>query len=104
MTADILTLGCLYSTDETMSMYGSVTDVQVYSQTLEDNQMEDITSSNSDLEGHIINWENNVWSLKSPYNTTEMDVFDYEKDVFSRPPKGMLLVTHKLYFIESLHV
>ena len=84
-----------------MSMYGSVTDGQVFSKTLEDNQMEDITSCNSDLEGDIINWENNVWNLKSPYNTTEMKVFDYKKDVCSRPPQGMLLV--KLNFIESLH-
>ena len=80
-----------------VSMYGSVTDGQVFSKTLEDNQMEDITSCNSDLEGDIINWENNVWNLKSPYNTTEMTGFDYKKDVCSRPPQGMLLVKTELY-------
>jgi hypothetical protein len=48
MTADILTLGCFQPTDGTMymSMYGSVTDGQVFSRTLEENQMEDITSCN----------------------------------------------------------
>ena len=48
MTADILTLGCLYPTDGTMhmSMYGSATDGQVFSRTLEDDEMEDITSCN----------------------------------------------------------
>ena len=105
LTADILTLGCLYRTYGTMymSMYGSVTDGQVFGRTLQDKEMEDITSFNSDLVGDIINWKNSKWNLKSPFNTTELEVLDFEKDVCSRPAQGLLLVPHKLNFRESLH-
>ena len=84
-------------------MYGSVTDAQVFSRTLGEQEMEAITSCNSDLVGDIINWQRNVWSLRSPFNTTEMKVFDYEEDVCSQPQQGMVLVPHKLSFRDSLH-
>ena len=77
--------------------------MDLFSITLGDQEIESKTSCNSDLVGDIINWQRNVWSLRSPFNTTEMKVFDYEEDVCSQPQQGMVLVPHKLSFRDSLH-
>ena len=110
-TANFVGLGCLYSlvsslqadSWDNMSMYGSVTDGQVFGRTLEDEEMKDITSCKSDLTGDISNWQGHKWELKSPYNTTEMEVYDFEVDVCSQSQHGLVMVPHKLNYRESLH-
>ena len=105
LSAKVLTLGCLYRTVGTMkmSMFGSVTDAQVFNRGLKDEEMESITSCKENINGDIISWEANDWSLRSPFNTTEVEVLDFEKDICHQPEQGMILVPHKLSFQDSIH-
>ena len=104
-SANFVELGCQFGSlkHPCLSMYGSVTDGHVFGRTLEDEEMKDITSCKSDLQGDILNWQGHNWNLKSPCNTSEMEVFDYEVDVCSQSQHGLVLVPHKLNFEESLH-
>ena len=105
-TATFVGLGCLYRTTYGImyaSMYGSVTDGQVFGRTLEDEEMEEITSCKSDLTGDIVTWEDHKWDLKSPHGTSEIEVFNFDEDICSQPKHGLVLVPHKLTFRESLH-
>ena len=87
-----------------MSMYGSVTDAHVFNRTLKDEDMIAITSCEvSSVKGNIISWEKNKWSLRSPFKTTVMEVYDLERDICNQPEQGLLLVPHKLSFKDSLH-
>ena len=99
--AGIFTLGCFYKNHqevEFMSMYGSVTDAQVFSRELSSQEMVDITSCRSGElhctvpaelmivfrsfpQGDIISWDREPWSLRSPWNRSEAEMLDLEKDV-----------------------
>ena len=56
LQAEIFTLGCFYRDEgvKFMSMYGSVTDAQVFSRELSHKEMADITSCRHELHGHSL--------------------------------------------------
>ena len=116
-----------------MSMYGSVTDAQVFSRELSDQEMVDMTSCKYEqsidninkllhyvssamhyffyisqfrrfLQGDIINWEREIWDLRSPWNRSVSEILDLEKDVCNKRERGLFMVPQKLNFQESLHV
>merc|ERR1712241_81423 len=102
----LFTLGCYYRNSgyQFMSMYGSVTDAQMFSRELTDKEMTDVTSCKSFLNGDIIQWDRESWQLKSPFQTSKEEVLDLEKDVCKSYDHGFLMVPHKQSFTESLHV
>ena len=68
-----------------MSMFGSVTDAQVFSRELSDQEMMDMTGCRNFLTGDILSWESETWNLTTPWNSSEMEILDFEKDVCSNP-------------------
>ena len=88
-----------------MSMFGSVTDAQVFSRELTDKEMMDITgcrwvepytshltphtshltdvSPRNFITGDILSWDTATWNLTTPWNSSEMEILDFEKDVCS---------------------
>ena len=104
-TASIFTLGCMYwnRVNHYMAMYGSVTDAQVFSRALEEEEMIAITNCTSDLQGDIISWRSTNWELRSPYNTTELAVLDLEEDICADTSKSLVLMPVQLTFYEGLH-
>ena len=106
--AGIFTLGCFYSDQlplgKFMSMYGSVTDAQVFSRELSVEEMVDITSCRSFPNGDIISWDREPWALRSPWNRSEPELLDLENDICSNKENGYFMVPHKLSFDESIHV
>ena len=124
-----MTLGCYYRNTGVgfMSMYGSVTDTQVFSRGLSVQEMVDITTcrsqqyleihtnlicllsisisiSRSFPEGDIISWDREPWRLRSPWNRSEAEVLDLARDVCAPKDRGYFMVPQKLTFVESRHI
>ena len=58
----------------------------------------------STLKGDILTWDKEPWNLTSPFNRSEMELLDFEKDVCKFDDQGLFLVPHKLSFEESQHM
>ena len=103
--ASLFTLGCYYRAQGTgfMSMYGSVTDAQIFSRELSDQEMIDVTTCSAFLNGDILSWDREPWTLKSPWQSSEEEMLDLEKDVCKSPENGLFMVPHKMSNEESLH-
>ena len=80
----MFSLGCFYRKDKWMSMYGEVTDAQMFSRELTDKEMMDFTGCRSSLAGDMISWETEPWTLTSPGSSSQMELLDFERDVCSR--------------------
>ena len=61
------------------------------------------TSCDLPIEGDIISFRTAKWNLRSPYNTTAMEVMDLKKDICISHNKSLVLVPQKLTFFEGLH-
>ena len=87
-----------------MSMFGSVTDAQVFSRELSDQEMMDMTGCRNFLTGDILSWESETWNLTTPWNSSEMEILDFEKDVCSNPEVKYtsLFILHSLVPTERL--
>ena len=59
-------------------------------------KMVQITKCQIKVKGNIISWEDKVWSLESPLNTTEVEVVDLELDVCPRRVASLLLVPQRM--------
>ena len=55
-------------------------------------------------EGDILSWDKEPWELRSPWNRSEIEVLDLDKDICTHNDKGLLMVPQKLTFEESIHV
>ena len=95
MQAGIFTLGCHYRNREVkyMSMYGSVTDAQVFSRELSTEEMVEVTSCRQFPHGDILSWDREPWVLRSPWNRSEAELLDLERDVCGQRPRGYFLVS-----------
>ena len=61
-------------------------------------------SCRSSLQGDILSWEKEPWNLTSPYNRSEEELLDFDKDVCKEEEQGLFLVPLKLSFFESQHM
>ena len=64
-----------------MSMYGWVTDAQVFSRELSSQEMVEVTSCRQFPQGDILSWDREPWVLRSPWNRSEAELLDLERDV-----------------------
>ena len=120
-TQNIFTAGCVYRATgaKYMSMYGSITDVQVsfvaisqifrrclqvFGRGLSVEEMAGFTTCSQELRGDIISWEEAEWSLASPRNTTVVELLDLERDVCPRRNSSLLLVPQRMSFTEGLRL
>ena len=106
LQASIFTLGCFYRDQgvKFMSMYGSVTDGQVFSRELSVEEMVEVTSCRQFPQGDIISWDRDPWVLRSPWNRSKAEILDLEKDVCANHEKGYFLVPQQLSFDEGVHM
>ena len=37
------------------------------------------------MDGNILSWERENWNLTSPYNRSQMEILDFDRDVCSQP-------------------
>ena len=55
------------------------------------------------LDGDILRWDRETWELRSPFNRSDMEILDFEKDVCANFDNGLLMVPQKMNFGESVH-
>ena len=58
----------------------------------------------SSPQGDIISWDREAWTLRSPWNRSEAEMLDLERDVCDNREQGHFLVPHKHTFDEAVHV
>lgn len=61
-------------------------------------------SCRSSLRGDIVSWDKEPWNLTSPYNRSERELLNFDKDVCKVEEQGLFLVPLKLSFYESQHM
>ena len=63
-----------------------------------------LSISRSFPEGDIISWAREPWRLRSPWNRSEAEVLDLERDVCAPKDRGYFMVPQKITFEESRHI
>ena len=56
------------------------------------------------MQGDILSWKQEPWNLTSPYNRSDEELLDLEKDICQVQEKGLFLIPLKLTFSESQHM
>ena len=72
--------GCYYKSSGYMSMHGRVTDLQMYSKELTEEDMKMITNCEDRTEGDVISWGNTEWVVSGKNKTLE-ETLNMDKDV-----------------------
>ena len=107
-TMNIVAAGCYYRPNgltKYQSMYGRVTDVQMFSRILSDEEMEDISGCKRRGVGDILDWDSASWIKRGPKQTIRRENLDFEKFVCKFPEKSYHLVPQPWNFVpESLDV
>ena len=81
-----MTVGCYYyKPSGLMSMYGKVTDLQMYSQVLSDQDMELITNCKKRMAGDILSWDKTDWVTRGNGNLGQESV-EFEDNVCAGIP------------------
>ena len=103
---NLFTAGCIYRSTgvKYMSMYGSITDVQVYGRSLSIADMLAYTTCDKVQQGDVISWLSTSWRLTSPFNSTEIEMLDLERDICPRKTHSMLLIPQRMTFNEGLRI
>ena len=79
-----------------MSMYGRITDLQLWDRILEEKEMESITGCEDIKEGNLLNMATSNWILNNMFNSSEKEMVDLESEVCSKSQKSIHLVPYKL--------
>ena len=88
-----------------MSMYGRVTDVQMFGRVLSDSEMEEITNCDVRKEGDILSWDSANWVLKEDKGRIRKESLVWEKDVCKSADKSYHIISETVTFIpESLDI
>ena len=83
-TMNHVSAGCLYRRGGLgyMSMYGIVTDLQIFSRVLSESEMEQITGCDQYMKGDIVNMEETEWILMNVHNSSEKEMIDIKTRLF----------------------
>ncbi|XP_023333066.1 uncharacterized protein LOC111704908 [Eurytemora carolleeae] len=82
-----------------MSMYGKVTDMQIFSRILTDEEMMEITGCKVSMQGDVISWENTAWMLVGRKQISEREVVDFETTVCKMSTTSLIFIPVKLTYI-----
>ena len=99
--------GCFYRTSGAgyQSMYGRVTDVQIFGTILSDLEMEKITGCLTRKEGDVLSWDTAPWVRRGPKQNIRKENLDFETFVCKPPTKSYHLIPQRKSFDpESLNV
>lgn len=99
-TMNHVSAGCLYRRGGIgyMSMYGIVTDLQIFSRVLSESDMEQITGCDQYMKGDIVDMEKTEWILVNVHNSSEKEMIDLKNEVCKEKGKSLHLIPHKLSF------
>ncbi|XP_023320474.1 uncharacterized protein LOC111695386 [Eurytemora carolleeae] len=67
--------------EQFMSTYGKVTDMQVFSKILSEDELRNITGCIVSMEGDIVSWKYSNWKLIGAKKTSSVEILDWTNDV-----------------------
>ena len=104
-TMNHVSAGCLYHPSEYLSMYGRVTDLQIFGRILSDQEMEEITGCKSRKDGDILSWDSARWIMSGTNQNITKESLDWKTFICKSPNKSYHIIPKKINFIsESLDV
>ena len=87
LTMNHVSAGCLYdSTSATlgaMSMYGRVTDIQIFGTILSDLMMEEITGCKLRYNGDLLSWDSTEWVMSGPKQSIRKENLNFKVNIYA---------------------
>ena len=93
--------GCAYKSSGSsgyQSMYGRVTDVQIFGKTLSENEMIAVTNCDISLHGDILRWDNTTWIRSGTKKNIKEESLDWKATVCNNSNKSFHIIPQKLNF------
>ena len=100
-TINHLGAGCFYESTGTtkyQSMYGRISDVQMFSRVLTDMELIEITGCKSRAEGDLLSWNSTNWIKSGPNLSIKKEVFDWEKVICRSQTTSLHIVPTPMNF------
>ena len=97
-TINFVSIGCYYKSSEYMSMVGKVTDLQIFSKELSEEEMKRITTCEEREEGDVLSWKSSEWVLSGKGNIEE-EMLDLQQDICKVSKKSFHLIPHGSNFL-----
>ena len=103
---NLVAAGCYYrpiGKTKYQSMYGRITDVQIFSRLLSENEMEEISGCKRREEGDLLSWDATQWLRRGPKQDIREEMLDFTENVCYHSDKSFHLIPQPWNFIpESL--
>ena len=83
-TISFVSVGCFYKSSGNtlyMTMYGRVSDFQMFKGVLTDTQMEDFTGCREKMEGNLLAWASTGWVTSGSKQTVRLENQDWQFDI-----------------------
>ncbi|XP_023325929.1 uncharacterized protein LOC111699471 isoform X1 [Eurytemora carolleeae] len=97
--------GCAYDMDNIdYSMYGQVTDVQVFNGVLSDQELKDLTGCRTFPEGDIVSWRERDWTIVGKPQVTIMETYDLENEICDPTSTSFHFIPIKLSAVEHMEL
>ena len=93
--------GCCESINRYMSMYGKVTDVQLFSRVLTDLEMEEYTGCRSRLSGDVVSWDSGSWLTSGFNNSIRLESLDWETEICKSQRHSYHMIPQPLQFMPN---
>ena len=84
-----------------MSMFGKVTDLQIFSKNLQEEEMRRITNCEERKEGDVLSWDNTDWVLRGD-NNIAVETLDFKHDICTFSKHSFHLLPQKRIFPDSV--
>lgn len=101
-----LSVGCFAggwseSYNRYMSMYGKVTDVQLFSRVLTDLEMEEYTGCRSRIFGDVVSWDSGSWLTSGLNNTIRLESLDWKTEICKSQRHSYHIIPKPLQFMPN---
>ena len=95
-TLNHVAAGCLYRSSRYLSMYGRVTDLQIFGRTLSAGIMEVITGCEERVKGDLLSWDDTTWIRGGTKQDIKKENLDWKRTVCNKLTKSYHLIPHKI--------
>ena len=96
LTMNHVTPGCSYKFSRYQSMYGRVTDVQIFRKVLTDKMMEVITGCEERMKGDLLSWDDTKWIRSGTKQDIRQETLDWKTDICKTITKSYHLIPIRL--------
>ena len=96
LTMNHVAAGCFYRFYSYLSMYGRVTDLQIFSKVLSDKMMEENTGCEKRIKGDLLSWDDTKWIIRGPKQDIRQETLDWKTNICKKVTKSYHLIPIRL--------